>query len=211
MERPAVVFAHKGTEPMDVVLRPAEKADIPDLARLTIIATSGTSDALYDGLVPGVPTETLLEWRYSQVGSVKSYRHCWIAQRGPRAIGMVHAYPIASLADAPTDPRLTADRVAVLAPFAALVEEAHGSYYINFVAVYPDCRGGGIGNRLLARAMCDAQQQGFAEVSLVVFEQNSRAVALYLRLGFEIVSRRPVVPHTLVRHSGDLLLMMRRR
>ena len=79
---------------MDVVLRPAEEVDIPDLARLTIIATSGISNALYDGLGPGVPTETLLEWRYSQVESVKSYQHCWIAQRGPQAVGMVHAYPI---------------------------------------------------------------------------------------------------------------------
>jgi ribosomal protein S18 acetylase RimI-like enzyme len=196
---------------MDVVVRPAQEVDTPDLARLTIIATGGISNALYDGLVPGVPTETLLAWRFSQVGSVKSYQHCWIAQRGPRVIGMVHAYPIDSLADAPTDPRLTADRVAVLAPFTALVEEAHGSYYINFVAVYPGGRGGGIGNRLLAQAMSDAQQQGFAEVSLIVFEQNRRAVALYLRLGFEIVSRRPVVPHALVHHSGDLLLMTRRR
>jgi ribosomal protein S18 acetylase RimI-like enzyme len=196
---------------MDVVLRPANEADIPDLARLTIIATSGISNALYDGLVPGVPTETLLAWRYNQAGSVKSYQHCWIAQMGPRTLGMVHAYPIDDLADAPSDPRLTADRVAVLAPFTALLEQAHGSYYINFVAVYPDCRGRGIGNLLLTRAMSDAQQQGFAEVSLIVFEQNSRAVALYLRLGFEIVSRRAVVPHTQVRHSGDLVLMVRRR
>jgi ribosomal protein S18 acetylase RimI-like enzyme len=191
------------------MVRPAEEVDIPDLARLTIIATSGISDALYDGLVPGVPTETLLEWRYSQAGSVKSNQHCWIAQRGPRVVGMMHAYPFDSLANAPTDPRLTADRVAVLAPFTALLERAHGSYYINFVEVYPDCRGGGIGNRLLARALSDAQQQGFAEVSLVVFEQNSRAVTLYLRLGFGIVSRRPVAPHALVRHSGDLVLMTR--
>ena len=195
---------------MDAALRRATEADIPDLARLFIMAADGIVDALYHGLVPNVPTEKLFEWRFSQVGSVKSYQHCWIAQRGPRAIGMVHAYPIDGLAAAPTDPRLTADRLAVLAPIAALDEEARGSYYINVVAVYPDCRGGGIGNRLLARAMSDAKQQGFSEASLVVFEQNSRAVALYQRLGFEVVARRPVVPHALVRHSGDLLLMMRR-
>ena len=147
--------------------------------------------------------------RFSQVGSVKSYQHCWIAQgaRGRSA----WCTPIRSTVwrNAPTDPRLTADRVAVLAPFTALAEEARGSYYINAIAVCPDCRGGGIGNRLLARAMADAQQQGFAEASLIVFEQNSRVVALYRRLGFEIISRRPTVPHVLLRHSGDLLLMMR--
>ena len=63
--------------------------------------------------------------------------------------------------------------------------------------------------QLLCLDPADAQQQGFAIVSLVAFEQNSRAVALYRRLGFEIISRRPAVPHALVHHSGDLLLMMR--
>jgi ribosomal protein S18 acetylase RimI-like enzyme len=42
-----------------------------------------------------------------------------------------------------------------------------------------------------------------------VFEQNSGAVSLYRRLGFEIVARSPVVPHPLVRRTGDMLLMTR--
>jgi ribosomal protein S18 acetylase RimI-like enzyme len=90
-----------------------------------------------------------------------------------------------------------------------VLEQARSSYYINAVAVYPDCRGDGIGNRLLRSGTADAQQQGFAKMSLVVFEQNSRAVSHYRRLGFEIISRRPAVPHLLLRHSSGLLLMMR--
>ena len=58
--------------------------------------------------------------------------------------------------------------------------------------------------------MSDAQQQGFAEASLVVFEQNTGAVSLYRRLGFEIVARNPVAPHPLVRRAGDMVLMTRR-
>ena len=195
---------------MDATLRRATEADVPDLARLLIIAAHGIIDALYHDLVPGVPTEKLFEWRFAQAGSVQSYEYCWVAQQGPRTIGMLHAHPIDGLADAPSDPRLTADRLAVVAPFAALDEQARGSYHINAVAVSPECRGGGIGNRLMALATSEAQRQGFAELSLIVFEQNSRAVALYRRLGFEIAGRSPVVPHPLVHHTGDLLLMMRR-
>jgi len=195
---------------MHVTLRRATEADVSDLVRLFMMATDGIVDVLYQDLVPGVPTEELFEWRFTQAGSVKSYEYCWVAQEGTRAIGMVHAYPIDSLADAPSDPRLTADRLAVLAPLGALVEQASGSYYINAVAVSPECRGSGIGNQLMALAMSEAQQQGFAEVSLLVFEQNSRAAALYRRLGFEIAARSPVVPHPLIHHTGDLLLMMRR-
>jgi ribosomal protein S18 acetylase RimI-like enzyme len=195
---------------MDATLRRATEADVPALVRLFMMATDGVVDVLYQDLVPGVPTEKLFEWRFTQAGSVKSYEHCWVAQQGPRAIGMVHAYPIDRLADAPSDPRLTADRLAVLAPFGALVEQAHGSYYINAVAVSPECRGSGIGNQLMALALSEARRQDLAEVSLLVFEQNSRAAALYRRLEFDVAARRPIIPHPLLHHTGDLLLMMRR-
>jgi ribosomal protein S18 acetylase RimI-like enzyme len=195
---------------MDATLRRATEADVPDLARLLIIAAHGIIDALYRDLVPGVSTEKLFEWRFTQAGSARSYEYCWVAQQGPRTIGMLHAYPMDALADTPSDPRLTADRRAVLAPFVALGKAAHGSYHINAVAVSPEYRGSGIGNRLMALATSEAQRLGFVDVSLLVFEQNSRAVALYRRLGFEIARRSPVVSHPLVHHTGDLLLMMRR-
>jgi hypothetical protein len=35
-------------------------------------------------------------------------------------------------------------------------------------------------------------------------------VSLCRRLGFEIVAPSPAVPHPLVRHTGDMLLMTRR-
>jgi len=195
---------------MDATLRRAAEPDVPDLARLFIMAAGGLIDAAYHGLVPGVPTAKLLEWRFTQAGSVKSYVYCRVAEEGARVIGMAHAYPIDGLADAPSDPRLTADRLAIFAPAAPLYAQARGSYYINSVAVYPEYRGSGIGNHLMALATSDARQQGFAEPSLISFEQNIRAVALYRRLGFEIAARSPVVAHPLIHHSGDLLLMTRR-
>src|ERR1700752_4108271 len=73
---------------MDVTLRRATEADVPDLARLLIVAAHGIIDALYHDLVPGVPTEKLFEWRFTQIGSVRSYEHCWVAQQGARTIGM---------------------------------------------------------------------------------------------------------------------------
>lgn len=119
-------------------------------------------------------------------------------------------FPVDALADAPSDSRLTPDRLAVLAPVSELLHQADGTYYISAVAVYPEFRGGGIGKRLMAATTSDAQQLGFAELSLLSFEQNEGATALYLRLGFEIVARSPVVPHPLIHHTGDLLLMRRR-
>ena len=72
-----------------------------------------------------MPTEKLFQWRFTQVGSVKSYEHCTVAQQGSRVIGMIHSYPIDDLTNAPSDPRLTADRLAFVAPIAAHVLIRH--------------------------------------------------------------------------------------
>lgn len=186
------------------------EADIPDLVRLYIMATAGLIDACYHNLTPGMPLGEVVAWRFSQLGSVKSYEHCWIAQDDSRVTGMMHAFPVDDLAAAPSDPRLTPDRLAVLAPVSDLLRRADGTYYISAVAVFPEFRGSGIGQRLMATAGSDAQRLGFAELSLLSFEQNERATALYRRLGFEIAARSPVIPHPLIRHTGDLLLMIRR-
>lgn len=45
-------------------------------------------------------------------------------------------------------------------------------------------------------------------MSLIVFEQNTEAKRLYERHGFREVTRRPVVPHQLIRYTGDALLMV---
>ena len=132
---------------MDVVLRPEKEVDIPDLTRLFIIAADGIVDALYHDLVSGVPTEKLFEWRFSQAGSVKSYEYCWIAQRGPRAIGMVHAFPIEDLAEAPSDPRLTADRLAVLAPIAELAQALPATHHGGLAVILCSIAGHSAGKK----------------------------------------------------------------
>ncbi|MBN1311509.1 MAG: GNAT family N-acetyltransferase [Anaerolineae bacterium] len=55
------------------------------------------------------------------------------------------------------------------------------------VSVY--CRSQGIGTALISGLLDIARQQGFREVEIGVAEANSRALALYERLGFEIKRR----------------------
>jgi len=187
------------------------EADVPHLARLYIMATAGLMDAVYSDLVtPVTPLEKLLEWRFTQLRSVKSYEHCLIAQQDSRVAGMINAFPIGELEKAPSDPRLTAEGLRFLAPTSELFRQIEsGSYYISAVAVYPEFRGSGIGRRLMAAAASDAQRLGSPELSLLSFEQNEVATSLYQRLNFEIIARSQVVPHPLMRHTGDLLLMRR--
>ena len=93
----------------------------------------------------------------------------------------------------------------MLKPFSEL--HATGSYYIVAVALYPEARNKGIAKRLLQQAESNAKSLGFGQLSLHVFEQNSVARSLYLRLGYQEEARRPVVAHPRIRYDGDMLLM----
>ena len=67
---------------------------------------------------------------------------------------------------------------------------------------------GDVVSLLLQHAANRAREYGLDGVSLLVFEGNSGALALYRRHGFEEVDRRPIVPHPLIQHTGDCLLMV---
>lgn len=53
------------------------------------------------------------------------------------------------------------------------------------MGLIPDCRGQGIGSRLLAQALDHAKAFGFEKVELHVYSSNTAAVKLYKKFGFE--------------------------
>ncbi len=52
------------------------------------------------------------------------------------------------------------------------------------MGILPAYRGQGLGRRLMETTLRAAQKTGFARVELDVYEDNSRAIALYEKLGF---------------------------
>jgi ribosomal-protein-alanine N-acetyltransferase len=67
-----------------------------------------------------------------------------------------------------------------------LVDEMH----ISTLAVDPQLRGQGIGERLLQAGMEQARRQGAEMATLEVRPSNAEAVSLYRKYGFELVGRR---------------------
>jgi len=96
----------------------------------------------------------------------------------------------------------------VLLPYMKL--EQPNSYYISGMALFAAFRGRGIGTLLLELAERKTFDLGLSQLSLIVFEQNAGARRLYERYGFRETAREPVVPHPLIRHTGDALLMVKR-
>jgi len=135
-----------------------------------------------------------------------SYRNCCIAELADRRIGMLLDFPMPARdpSDLVSPPPF--DGTDVFAPYKYL--EAPGTWYICGVALLPDYRGRGIGTGLMQMARQRARQHGYKQLSLVVFEENTAAVRLYRRLGYETIKRAPIVPHPVIRASGDALLMV---
>jgi ribosomal protein S18 acetylase RimI-like enzyme len=135
-----------------------------------------------------------------------SYRNCCIAEVADRRVGMLLGFPMPARdpSDVASPPPF--DGTDVFAPYKYL--EAPDTWYICGVALLPDYRGRGIGAELMQMARQQALQHGYKQLSLVVFEENTAGVRLYRRLGYETIKRAPVIPHPLLRASGDALLMV---
>ena len=95
----------------------------------------------------------------------------------------------------------------VLLPYEKLEEDS--SFYICGVAVYEQFRGKGIGTAFMDIAEIKAREHGLSKLSLIVFEQNTGAKKLYDKLGYFEVLREAVVPHPMIRYTGDALLMVK--
>lgn len=186
----------------DVQFRPALRSESRAIAELYSAASDGVADYIWTQLAE--PGEDILEVgtrRYAREDTQFSYRNCTMVELDGDVAGMMVAYPMAD------NPQAAADTDPVLRPYAIL--EQPGSYYICGVAVYPRFQNRGIGSRFIELAERDARALGLTQLSLIVFEQNAGAKRLYDRHGFSEIARQPVVPHPLIRHTGDALLMVK--
>jgi ribosomal protein S18 acetylase RimI-like enzyme len=182
-------------------LRPARKSDCRRIAELYRISSDGVADYIWTQLAS--PGEDLLDVgrrRYEREGTLFSYQNCKMVERNGEVIGMLVAFPMKVDAEyVETDP--------VLVPYSVLEEDE--SYYVCGMAIEAAHRGQGIGAQLLAEAERSARALGFRKLSLIVFEQNAGARRLYERHGYVEKRRHAVVPHPLIHHTGDALLLVK--
>lgn len=61
---------------------------------------------------------------------------------------------------------------------------------INNIAVHPEARGRGVGEALLRHVIDKVREQGATFISLEVRMSNSAALALYRKLGFDVLGVR---------------------
>ncbi|MBT3659147.1 MAG: GNAT family N-acetyltransferase [Rhodospirillaceae bacterium] len=185
-----------------VLIHPAGPDNARQIAELYQMAAGGVADYLWFGMAErGESILDVGERRFVRAGEDFSFQNCTLAARDGKVLGMIHAFPMREL----TNPEPGFDPV--LRPYAEL--ERAPSLYIAGIACYPEYRGQGIGSLLIQSFGVYYMNDNMAEYSLITFEENDASVRLYQRLGFEIVARRPIVPHDLIQYKGDALLMVR--
>ena len=134
-----------------------------------------------------------------------SFTNALVAEQDDQPCGMVLSYAIDT---APEDD--PADLPAPFAPFVALEQLSVGTWYVNALAVFPGCRNQGLGTKLLAAAERLAQENSANATSIQVFGQNTDAVRLYLRQGYEFAASAPVRLHPCQPYyTGEVLLLIK--
>ena len=191
---------------MPTTIREAQVKDIPHLAYVSLQATSGLFDALYEGSIPGRETPLIVEHMFSRLNTTSSYLNCRILEVDGQVVGGLHGFPQSESEKSVGDPLMRRDRFNLLKPFYEL-PIPKDSYYIHSVGLYPEQRGQGHGHELMLKAEEIAKSLQVNSTSLHVFQQNTQALALYLGMGYTETGRSPVVPHPSLLYDGQLLLL----
>ncbi|MFE2004590.1 GNAT family N-acetyltransferase [Pseudomonas guariconensis] len=184
---------------MAVVFRPGRSSDARDIARLFQITSEGVADYIWSQLAePGQDLLDVGTARYARDNVDFSYQNCLIAEVDGQVIGMMHSYAMHHDPDpAPmTDP--------VLAPYADM--EVPDTLYISSLALHDGWRNQGLGVQFLEQAQQRADQLGLKGLSLIDYAANTGARRFYERHGFKIVKTCTIVPHPMVRVSGEAYL-----
>ena len=181
-----------------LALRPGD----PDIAEAAASLIYESSHELMDFMFRDrALAERVLAKLFRKTGGHFSHRFATMAALDGRTVGLELGYDRDQLAaqdlqgglnlltNSPVSlwPRLLTTVRSVTADYVPAPSE--GAYYINNIAVTPDCRGHGVGAQLL-RAACErAARDGYDTIELDVTETNDGAIGFYKAHGFEIVSR----------------------
>ena len=186
------------------LIRQAEASDAESLAKLINLAGEGIPNWLWTrACVEGqTPLEIGIQRAKRKTGGF-SYTNALVAAPHGNPIGMVLSYAITEAPNENPD-----DLPAPIAPFVALEKLSVNTWFINALAVYDDAQNQGIGTQLLAAAEDLARRDSLTEMSIQVYSQNTRAVLLYERNGYNLAASEPVRQHPCPPYyTGDVLLL----
>jgi ribosomal protein S18 acetylase RimI-like enzyme len=188
------------------IIRAATPDDAHSLAELVDMAGEGLAFYLWTGMAePGEDPWEVGRRRARRDSGGFSYRNATVLDEGGRVVACLIGYP---LPDRPET--IDYDGVpAMFVPLQELENLAPGTWYVNVLAAYPECRGRGYGSRLLSVAEQIAAGLGRSGLSLIVSDANTGARRLYERFGYREVASRPIVKERWENAGKNFLLLVK--
>lgn len=190
--------------------RPADRADADFLVPLVAESSGGVWPAVWKALAYDGESVEASGTRYlADASNDLSIANTILAESDGIRIGAMISYREENVTPNGSESRdhspLPRDLIEALKPYRDLSDP--DSLFIAELCCLPEARGQGLGTQFLACARESAASRGLPRVSLRVFSDNVGAVRLYERSGFQIVDRRPVMPHPDIKVVGSVLLM----
>ncbi|BBM00119.1 GNAT family N-acetyltransferase [Microbulbifer sp. GL-2] len=191
---------------MNVNYRQGKKEDSYRIAELDYKASDGALEYLFHELVPNTSSVQILSDGLEQDIYPHTFRSCIVAESDQKIIGMALSYP--AQFHCITDELvnfLPPDRLERFREFYST--RAEGSYFLDAMCVEKIYRGAGVGKLLLEYTKIKASSEDYAELSLIVFSDNTKAIKFYKKHGFKSIKKIKLEPHKLIPHDGGCILM----
>jgi ribosomal protein S18 acetylase RimI-like enzyme len=185
-------------------IRQAALSDCKKIAELALIAGEGIPAYFWqDTQEPGQEIVDVGAIKLTSETENFSYRNSLVATINNNIAGMILAYRLEG-----EDENLE-ELPKFIRPLIELEQRAPETFYINMLATFPEYRNMSIGTALMQQVDGLASDCGCDTTSIQVFDENEGALRLYLRLGYQILDSRKVVPHLCHPYSGEVLLLTR--
>jgi ribosomal protein S18 acetylase RimI-like enzyme len=175
---------------LELPFRRATPDDAHALAELIDFAGEGMPSYLWARMAePGEGIWDVGRRRAKREEGGFSYRNTVVLEEGGRVAACLIDYPL------PDEPEpIDYERMpAMFVPLQELENLAPGTWYVNVLAAYPECRGQGYGTRLLGLAEGLAATSGSKGLSIIVSDANQGARRLYERCGYRAAAERVMV------------------
>jgi ribosomal protein S18 acetylase RimI-like enzyme len=186
-------------------IREATLADCREIAELALIAGEGIPAFFWqDSRQAGQDIEDVGAEKLKSESENFSYHNALVACVDDQIAGMMLAY---KLEDDDEDLDALPE---FIRPLIELEQLVPATFYINMLATFPKYRNMSIGTTLMQRVDAQALEKGCSTTSIQVFDKNEGALRLYLRLGYQIIDSRKVIPHSCHPYKGGEVLLLTR-
>ncbi len=193
---------------MQYQIRLAVPSDAKGIAQHLCLAGGGLMEFLLDEIVPGVKADQLLAISVAEEGEALSYQNAVVVETKYGIQGLLLSYPFSDF-NISKQMQMFVEKERLDHVRELYSHRIPDSYYIHALSVDEKLAGKGIGKTLLELSYEIAAEDGYDDISLHVWNDNTRARELYQKNGFKDASYVKIDKNLQIKHEGGMCLMRR--